>query len=101
MGCCASVESSREQVPAKQTKQESVNLEPTDNHWGEGMGNDASKPGGGDDEGMTVHKTQVGRVRAVLGGKGHQKERLAQQGPKANAADYEFIMVRLSSMRPF
>ena len=41
------------------------------------------------------HKTQVGRVRAVLGGKGaHQKERLAMQGVKASASDYEFIMVR-------
>jgi len=65
------------------------------------MGNDASKPGGGDDEGMTVHKTQVGRVRAVLGGKGHQKERLAQQGPKANAADYEFIMGSLTNLLLF
>ena len=99
MGCCVSAheaDNTTRQTPAKHTKQqEPVNLEPTDDHW-EGMGNDASKPGGGDDaEGMTVHKTQVGRVRAVLGGKGNQRERLAHQGPKATASDYEFITVRL------
>ena len=67
------------------------------------MGNDSSKPGEGgaldkmeEELGqMGEHlKTQVGRIKAIVGGKARETERRAPVGTKTSANDYAFLLVR-------
>ena len=59
----------------------------------------------GIEEGLSMGdamKTQVGRVKAIVGGKMHrEKERHAAQGVRATPADFQFIIVsRVSPPSP-
>ncbi len=65
--------------------------------WGHDnpMGNDASKDAE-NPEAASLHRTQVGRIKAIVGGKAREKDRLAAQGTKSLVQDYEFIMVSCS-----
>ncbi len=65
------------------------------------MGNDASKETAeGNPEVASMHRTQVGRIKAIVGGKAREKDRLAVQGAKSSAADYEFIMASVHGHSP-
>ncbi len=60
------------------------------------MGNESSKPDGAHEELASQMKTQVGRIKAIVGGKARDKghgHATATHQVKASAADYEFIRV--------
>lgn len=72
------------------------------------MGNDSSKPGDGgtldkieEELGhMGEHmKTQVGRIKAIVGGKARE-ERRAPTGSKTSPNDYTFLLVSMPCLAP-
>jgi hypothetical protein len=82
-------------IPAREDLKE----EPANKPAAETMGNDNSKPEGGledmHNDPMGQMKTQVGRIKAIVGGKTRENERKAVPvGQPTNVADYEFILVR-------